>query len=149
MSDINAYLEHGTAKMLAINAYLEDGTTNMLPEEVSAIIKHANDSVSYPGEDYLRRQKAISDNSEYEGGSERPGPNNFWGGLGLKYIAVSLFCDTTMHNAFIGENFPEEARKEVMLVLACEVFKKLCPNSNEEDKAWFINNLSRVISSFN
>ncbi len=139
--------------MSDIKAYLEHGTTNMLAEQVSAIIKHANDSVSYPGKDYLSRQKAIydqrSDNGDYEGGNERPGPNNFWGGLGLKYIAVSLFCDSTTHNAFIGENFPEEVHKDVMLVLACEVFKKLCPNSNEEDKAWFINNLTGVIFSFN
>ena len=139
--------------MSDINAYLEHGTTKMLPEQVCAISKYANDSFSYPGEDYLRRQEAIyiqrSDNGDYEGGNERPGPNNYWVGLGLKYTTVNLFYDSTTHNAFIEENFPKEEHQEAMIVLACEVFKKLCPNSNEEDKAWFINNLARVIYSFN
>ena len=134
-----------------INAYLANGVTRTSPENVDKIILYANTSFNRPGKDYLESQKAIYEerlaSGEYEGGCEMPGPNNYWSGLGISYHAVNLFYDTTTHNVYINENFPEK-RIDAMIVLSCEAFKILCPNSSEENKAWFIENIYRVISSF-
>jgi hypothetical protein len=134
-----------------IITYLGNIFTNMSLEDIGRIITYANDSFSYPGKDYLNRQKSVYEerlnNGDYEGGSEMPGPNNYWAGHGPIYLAVNLFYDTTRHNVFIQENFPEQ-HTDAMIVLACEVFKKLCPDANEEDKTWFIENLCRVVYSF-
>ncbi len=136
---------------LTIIAYLENGVIKMPLEQIGEIIKYANDSFKYLEKKDLDRLKSIYEerlaNGDYEGGSEMPGPNNYWAGLGLKYNAVNLFYDTTVHNVFIQKNFPVQ-RSDAMIVLACEVFKKFCPDANEEDKTWFIENIFRVISSF-
>jgi hypothetical protein len=134
-----------------IKAYLKDGTTKMMSNKVDKIILYVITSFNKIDNESLERLKNIyeerSDNGDYEGGSEMAGPNNFWAGNGPKYIAVSLFYDTTTHNIFISDNFKED-KYEAMIVLACEVFKNLCPDSSEEDKTWFIKNLAHVLSSF-
>jgi hypothetical protein len=135
----------------AIIAYLKDGVTKISSKDVELIIAYANSSFTYVDKKDLDRLKSIYErrleSGDYESGCEMPGPNNYWAGNGIIYLAVNLFYDTTTHNVYIEENFPEQ-RIDTMIVLACEVFKKLCPEANEEDKSWFIENLCRVISSF-
>ena len=136
---------------LSIAAYLENGITKMSLEKVLKITNYTNDSFRCLEKKDLDDLKSNYEgriaNGDYEGGSEMPGPNNYWGGNGLLYLAVNLFYDTTTHNVYIEKNFHEQ-RIDAMIVLACEVFKKLCHEANEEDKTWFIQRLTHVISSF-
>jgi hypothetical protein len=136
---------------LSIIAYLKDGITKMSLEQILKITKYVNDSFTCLEkkdlDDLKSNYEERLDNGEYESGSEMHGPNNFWGGHGLLYLAVNLFYDTTTHNVYIHENFPVQ-HIDAMIVLACEVFKKLCPEANEEDKTWFIERLTHVIPSF-
>ena len=135
---------------LSINAYLENGITKMSLEQVLKIIKYVNESFTCLEKKDLDELKSNYEerlaSGDYEGGSEMPGPNNYWAGHGLLYLAVNLFYDTTTHNVYIEKNFSAQ-RIDAMIVLACEVFKKLCPDANEEDKTWFIERLTHVISS--
>jgi hypothetical protein len=136
---------------LSIIAYLENGITKMPLEQVLKITNYTNDSFRCLEKKDLDDLKSNYEEryrkGEYEGGSEMPGPNNYWGGNGPLYLAVNLFYDTTTHNVYIEKNFSAQ-RIDAMIVLACEVFKKLCPDANEEDKTWFIERLTHVISSF-
>ena len=136
---------------LSINAYLENGITKMSLEQVLKITKYANDSFTCLEKKDLDELKSNYEerlaSGDYEGGSEMPGPNNYWAGHGLLYLAVNLFYDTTTHNVYIEKNFSAQ-RIDAMIVLACKVFKKLCPDADEEDKTWFIERLTNVISSF-
>ncbi len=135
---------------LSIIAYLEDDIHKMSPEQVLKITNYTNDSFRCLEKKDLDDLKSIYErrlaSGDYEGGSEMPGPNNYWSGNGPLYLAVNLFYDTTTHNVYIEKNFSAQ-RIDAMIVLACEVFKKLCPDANEEDKTWFIERLTHVISS--
>ena len=136
---------------LSIIAYLENDITKMSLEQVLKNTKYVNESFTCLEKKDLDDLKSNYEerlaNGDYEGGSEMKGPNNYWGGNGPLYLAVNLFYDTTIHNVYIEKNFHEQ-RIDAMIVLACEVFKKLCPDANEEDKTWFIERLTHVISSF-
>jgi hypothetical protein len=136
---------------LSIITYLKDGITKMSLEQILKITKYVNDSFTCFEKKDLDELKANYEkrlaSGDYEGGAEMPGINNNWNGYGPLYIATNLFYDTTTHNVYINKNFPEK-RIDAMIVLACEVFKKLCSDANEEDETWFIERLTHVISSF-
>ena len=138
-----------TSKQSIITAYLINGTTDLSQDNVNKIIIYANNNFMKFDDEYLQRLKTNYEarlaKGDYEGGCEMPGPNNYWAGNGQKHKAVSIFHDNTSHNSFIYENFPNNNLFDVQTVLACEVFKILCPHATNEDQGWFIRNLSRVI----
>lgn len=138
-----------TTKQSFITAYLINGTTDLPQDDVNKIIIYANNNFMKFDDEYLQRLKTNYEarlaHGDYEGGCEMPGPNNYWAGNGQKHKAVSIFHDNTCHNTFISDNFPNNNLFDVQTVLACEVFKILCPYANNEEQGWFIRNLSRVI----
>ena len=136
-----------------ITEYLNNGNINLSLSIVNTIKNYASTHFYRQDKESLRLAKENFNtrvsSGEYDSGDEMHGPNNFNKGLGLKYNAVYMYYDSSHFMAFINE-FPDIWKSMIMILLSCEAFKIMCHNDDddyEEDKSWFIENLTCIISS--
>jgi hypothetical protein len=137
-----------------ISQYLDNDNTELSQPVVETIKIFARTRFYRQDKESLRRSKENFNSrviaGEYDSGDEMHGPNNFNKGLGPKYITVNMYYDSSHFPTFVN-SYPKIWKHMIMIVLSSEAFKILCDNEEndyEEDKCWFIENLTRVIYSF-
>ena len=137
-----------------ITDYLDDCNTKLQSTIVDTMKTFANRNFYRQDTESLRRSKEDFERrviaGDYDSGDEMHGPNNFNKGLGPKYNAVYMYYDSSYFMEFIN-SYPPKWRREIIIVLSCEAFKIMCHDDDddyEEDKTWFIERLTNVISSF-
>ena len=137
-----------------ITDYLDDCNTKLQSTIVDTMKTFANRNFYRQDPESLRRSKEDFErrviDGDYDSGDEMHGPNNFNKGLGPKYNAVYMYYDSSYFMEFIN-SYPPKWRREIIIVLSCEAFKIMCHDDDddyEEDKTWFIERLTNVISSF-
>jgi hypothetical protein len=139
-----------------ISQYLLNGNTDLEPAIIAEITTFVSSNFFQPDREYLKelkenfKRRLEEEEGNYDSGDEMHGANNNWKGNGVKYNAVCAYYNSSYCASFV-KKFPIELRPAIMVVFSCEAFKILSYTDDENyenDKAWFISNLARVISSF-